>query len=134
MNAHQTSPSSSVEAPVSASTPAPWGHEHPNCRGEAAIAFFTADLARTIESTLSGKSVDASVLADAQRAIDRLLAIYVALRAAPHAFEGQTIKLDVAMQARADGPPFPYVALTTSERLENLIIEMQERERLGLGG
>lgn len=134
MNAHQTSTSSSVDVPGPASTPAPWGHELPNCKGEAAIAFFTADLARTIESTLSGKPVNATVLADAQRAIDRLLALYVALRAAPHAFEGQTIKLGVAMQERADSPPIPYVALTTSERLENLIIDMQERERLGLGG
>ena len=133
MNAPQTSPSSSYGQSSDASTPAPWGHEHPNCKGEAAIAFFTADLARTIESTLSGIAVDAPVLAEAKSAIDRLLAVYVGLRTAPHAFEGQTIKLNVAIQERADGPPFPYVALTTSERLENLIIEMQERERLGLG-
>ncbi len=111
----------------------PWGHQHPNCKGEAAIAFFTSDLARTIEAHLVGKEVDADVLAQAQQAVDRLLAIYVALQAAPYAFQDQRITLSIAMQERADGPSFPYVALNTSERLEGLIIDMQERERLGLG-
>lgn len=117
-----------------AGTHAPiWGHQHPNCRGEAAIAFFTADLARTIETHLVGKDVDTEILARAQQAVDRLLAIYVALQAAPYAFDEQRITLSIAMQERADGPPFPYVALNTTERLEGLIIDMQERERLGLG-
>lgn len=116
------------------STDAPsWGHQHPNCKGEAAIAFFVADLARTIETHLVGKEVDAEVLAQAQQAVDRLLAIYVARQAAPHAFQDQQITLSIAMQKRADGPSFPYVALNTSERLEGLIIDMQQRERLGLG-
>jgi len=128
MTASSESPSCT---PAQAATP--WGHQHPNCRGEAAIAFFTADLARVIEAELSGQAVDAARLAQAQRAVDALINIYVALGAAPHAFDGQRITLSIAMQERADGPPFPYVALHTTERLENLIIEMQEREQLGLG-
>ncbi|RYH21746.1 MAG: hypothetical protein EON54_25480 [Alcaligenaceae bacterium] len=133
MNTPQNTSVSSADHQADIVDPQPWGHQHVQCKGEAAIAFFTADLARTIEMHLVGKDVDAAVLAQAQQAIDRLLAIYVGLQAAPYAFEGQTITLNVAMQERADGPPFPYVALTTSERLENLIIEMQERERMGLG-
>lgn len=112
--------------------PAQWGHQHPNCKGEAAIAFFTADLARTVQMHLGEREVTSEILTEAQRAVDALLRIYVALQAAPYAFEGQTIELRLAMQERADAPPFPYVALVTSPRLEDLIIEMQERERTGL--
>ena len=122
----------SPNSPLPQSGSGQWGHQHPNCKGEAAIAFFTADLARTVQTHLGDREVTAEILADAQRAVDTLLRIYVALQAAPYAFEGQTIKLSLAMQERADGPPFPYVALATSARLENLIIEMQERERTGL--
>lgn len=134
-----TTPTSPADHPASeSSTPSAaaatlWGHQHPNCKGEAAIAFFVSDLARTIETHLVGKEVDAEVLSQAQQAVDRLLAIYVALQAAPYAFQDQRITLSIAMQERADGPAFPYVALNTSERLEGLIIDMQERERLGLG-
>ena len=121
---------------MTADTPennAPWGHQHPNCKGEAAIAFFTADLARTVEEHLTNREIDASVLAEAQRAVDALLRVYVALRAAPHAFADQTVRLSIAMQPRADGgPPMPYVALETSRLLEDMIIDMQEREHTGL--
>ena len=133
MNKPITPPDMQANNQSDAASSTPWGHQHINCKGEAAIAFFTADLARTIETHLVGKEVDDVVLARAQQAIDQLLSTYVAMQAAPYAFEGQSITLNVAMQARADGPPFPYVALTTSERLENLIIDMQERERVGLG-
>lgn len=113
-------------------TPKPWGHQHPNCNGEAAIAFFTADLSRTIEEHLASREVTEAALAEAQLATNRLLRIYVALKAAPHAFEGQSITLNIAFQTLSDGHQSPYVALNTSPTLEALIIEMQEREQTGL--
>ena len=112
--------------------PTPWGHQHPHCKGEAAVAFFTADLARTIELHLAQQAVTEETLALAQQAVDRLLRIYVALGAAPHAFDGQSVTLDIAYEPLADGGRAPYVALRTSQRLEDMIIELQERERSGL--
>lgn len=58
---------------------------------------------------------------------------YVTLRADPHAFEDQTVRLSIALQLRADGGPLmTYVALKTSWLLEDIITEMQERDRTGL--
>lgn len=118
--------------PIETEAAKPWGHQHPNCKGEAAIAFFTADLSRTVEEHLAHRDVTDEALQDAQRAVDRLLRIYVALQAAPHAFEGQKITLNIAFQTLSDGHKSPYVALETTPTLETMIIEMQEREHTGL--
>lgn len=116
----------------SALTDAEWGYLHPNCRGEAALAFFTRDLARTIEMHLGGRAVTHEDVAQAQMAIDALLAKYVEIEAAPYAFEDAAIRLRIAVDRAPDGSEMPYVALETSERLESMILDMQERARLGL--
>ncbi|MYZ43043.1 hypothetical protein [Schauerella aestuarii] len=96
------------------------------------MAFFTRDLARTIEQHLGSRSVTHDDVAQAQTAIDALLAKYVEIEAAPYAFEEASIRLRIAVDRAPDGSEMPYVALETSERLESMILDMQERARLGL--
>jgi hypothetical protein len=111
--------------------PAPWGYEHPECRGEKALLLFTADLARTIEFHLAGREVGREDMIAAQAGIDALLKRYVTLRAAPYAFEDQTIALRIEIDRRADGAELPYVALDTSPRLEEMIIDAQSNAANG---
>jgi hypothetical protein len=123
-----------MNAPNSSPAPAgkPWGYEHPDCRGAAALLFFTDDLARTIENSLSGREVTREDMQAAQDGIDALLQRYIALRAAPHAFEGQSIVLRIEIDRGADGAELPYVALQTSPRLEEMLIEAQNNAGAGL--
>jgi hypothetical protein len=111
--------------PASSATTTLWGYEHPECRGEKALLLFIADLARTIEFHLAGREVGREDMAAAQTGIDALLKRYVALRAAPYAFEGQTIVLRIEIDRRTDGVELPYVALETSPRLEEMLIDAQ---------
>lgn len=73
--------------------------------------------------------IDSSVttqLAEAQKAVDRLLNQYVQIQAYPRAFEGQTITLRLEYD-EADPDSTPVLALQTSPLLEELILEMQSQ-------
>ena len=106
-----------------------WGFLHPECRGPNALIFFSWDLAKTIEQQfeLHAESPLAVQLLEAQKAVDRLLDQYVRIQANPGAFEGQSIKLHLE---RDDSDPttMPVLALQTSSRLEELILEMQAQQ------
>jgi len=86
-------------------------------------------LAKTIEQQfeLHAESPLAVQLLEAQKAVDRLLDQYVRIQANPGAFEGQSIKLHLE---RDDSDPttMPVLALQTSSRLEELILEMQAQQ------
>lgn len=107
-----------------------WGFLHPECHGDNALAFFSSDLARTIHEQFR---LHASLplegrLAEAQKAVDRLLNQYVQIQAYPHAFEGQhiTLRLQAGGTEPGDGP---VLALETSEHLEALLIQAQAAQQ-----
>ena len=52
----------------------PWGYDQPDCRGEGALLYFTADLARIVNTHFAGRDVTPAMLQDAQRDVDELLA------------------------------------------------------------
>lgn len=107
-----------------------WGFVHPECHGDNALVFFSSDLARTINAQFR---LHASLplegrLAEAQKAVDRLLNQYVQIQANPYAFEGQHITL----RLQADGPNTeegPVLALETSEHLEAMLIQAQASQQ-----
>lgn len=106
-----------------------WGFLHPECHGSNALLFFTWDLAKTIEQQFklhARSSADVQV-AEAQKAVDRLLNQYVQIQANPSAFEGQTITL--SLEHDDNEPETPVLALKTSPHLEALILEVQQREQ-----
>jgi hypothetical protein len=106
-----------------------WGFLHPECHGHNALLFFSWDLAKTIEQQfkLHAESTLAIQLHEAQKAVDRLLNQYVQIQANPGAFEGQSIKL--RLERDDSSPETPVLALQTSPRLEELILEMQAQEK-----
>jgi len=100
-----------------------WGFLHPECHGHNAVLFFSWDLAKTIEQQFklhSASSIHVQ-LAEAQKAVDRLLNQYVQIQANPSAFEGQSIELRLE-QHDSDTP---VLALKTSPQLEALILDAQ---------
>lgn len=108
-----------------------WGFLHPECHGDNALVFFSSDLARTVNEQfnlhvslpLEGR------LAEAQKAVDRLLKQYVQIQANPYAFEGQHITLH--LQVDSDKPDeVPVLALETSEHLEALLIKAQASQQV----
>jgi hypothetical protein len=68
-------------------------------------------------------------LADAQKAVDALLARYVEIEAAPDAFNDECIGLALETERQPDGTMGAQVALRMSPRLEGLIIEAQRQAR-----
>lgn len=102
----------------------PWGYDQPDCRGEASLLYFTADLARIVNTHFAGRDVTPALLRDAQRDVDELLARYVGAQAWPSAFDGQRIEL--SLEDGGQGQP-SCVALTTTPHLEQLILDMQRR-------
>lgn len=107
-----------------------WGFQHPECNGHNAILFFSWDLAKTIEQqfNLHADSTLSVQLTEAQKAVDRLLEQYVRVQANPDAFEGQSITL-LLERDDTDASTTPVLALKTSPRLEELILDMQERQQ-----
>jgi len=106
-----------------------WGFLHPECHGRNALMFFSWDLAKTIEQqfALHAQSSIIVQLHEAQKAVDRLLKQYVQIQANPDAFEGQSIEL--SLERDDASPDTPVLALKTSPRLEELILEVQAQER-----
>src|SRR5690606_13425819 len=105
------------------------GFPHPECHGSNALLFSPWDLAKTIEQQFklhARSSADVQV-AEAQKAVDRLLNQYVQIQAHPPAVEGQTLTL--RLEHGDTGPETPVLAVKTSPRLEALILEVQEREQ-----
>lgn len=119
------SASTPPSTPNETGSPAAWGYERPDCRGETALLYFTTDLGRTIQAHLADRAVTKEDVQAAQLAIDALIQRYVAIEAAPYAFQDQQITLRIEVDRTADGVEVPYVALQTSPRLEDLIIEAQ---------
>lgn len=105
----------------------PWGYDQPDCLGEGALLYFTADLSRIVNTHFAGRDVTAAMLQDAQRDIDELLTRYVAAQAWPAAFEGQRIALRLETEPDGRGGQAACVALQTSPHLEQLILDMQRR-------
>ena len=106
----------------------PWGFLHPECHGRNALLFFSWDLARAIEEQFvlhEASSLEIRV-AEAQKAVDRLLNQYVQIQANADAFEGQSITL--SLQTDPDHPDTPVLALQTSPHLEQLILEVQAEQ------
>ncbi|MBO1013442.1 hypothetical protein IPU70_07775 [Achromobacter sp. SD115] len=106
-----------------------WGFAHPDCRGAAALLFFMNDLARVVNQYLSPGQLSDEALADAQKAVDALLARYVEIQAAPEAFDNERIELALETENQPDGQTSAQVALRMSARLEGLIIEAQRQAR-----
>ena len=107
-----------------------WGFLHPECHGPNALLFFSWDLAKTIEQQFqlhAGSNVSTQLF-EAQKAVDRLLKQYVMIQANPDAFEGQTITLQLDRDD-SDTEATPVLALITSPKLEELILEMQARQQ-----
>ncbi len=105
-----------------------WGFLHPECHGHNAVLFFSWDLAKTIEQQfkLHSASPIHVQLAEAQKAVDRLLNQYVQIQANPRAFEGQSITLRLEYdESGTDNTP--VLALETSPELEGLILDMQSQ-------
>ena len=90
--------------------------------------FFSWDLARAIEEQFQlHEHFSLEVrLAEAQKAVDRLLNQYVQIQANPDAFEGQSIIL--SLEVDEDSPETPVLALHTSAHLEQLILEVQAEQ------
>lgn len=107
-------------------TSSAWGFAHPDCRGAAALVFFTDDLARVVNQYLGTGQVSDEALADAQKAVDALLQRYVELQTAPEAFTGQRVLLQLETEQLPDGSLGAYVALKMSPEFESLIIEAQK--------
>ncbi len=105
----------------------PWGFAQPDCKGAAALLFFMNDLARVVNQYLGADRLSDEALADAQKAVDALLARYVEIQAAPEAFDGERVGLALETERRPDGSTAAQVALRMSARLENLIIEAQRQ-------
>ncbi len=103
-----------------------WGFAHPDCRGAAALVFFTSDLARVVNQYLGAGQVSHEALNDAQKAVDALLQRYVELQAAPEAFNGEQVGLQLETEQLPDGSLGAYVALKMSPAFESLIIEAQK--------
>lgn len=108
---------------------APWGFTQADCRGAAALLFFMNDLARVVNQYLGQGQLSDEALADAQKAVDALLARYVDIEAAPEAFNDERIGLALETQRQPDGSMGAQVALRMSPRLEGLIIEAQRQAR-----
>lgn len=106
-----------------------WGFAHPDCRGAAALLFFMNDLAQVVNQYLSPGQLTDEALADAQKAVDALLARYVEIQAAPEAFDNERIELALETETQPDGQTGAQVALRMSPRLEGLIIEAQRQAR-----
>lgn len=105
-----------------------WGFLHPECHGMNALMFFSWDLAKTIEQQFelhAHADIEMRVM-EAQKAVDRLLKQYVMIQANPGAFEGQEIVLK--LEADAENPEMPVLALQTTPHLEALIIQAQKLE------
>lgn len=107
-----------------------WGFLHPECHGQNALLFFSWDLAKTIEQQfqLHAQSSLSVQLAEAQKAVDRLLTQYIQIQANPRAFEGQSITLHLERDD-SDASSTPVLALHTSPELEELILEMQAQQQ-----
>ena len=112
---------------MSSNTSSDWGFAQPDCRGAAALLFFMNDLARVVNQYLGDGRLSEEALADAQKAVDALLARYVEIQAAPEAFDGEAIGLALETQPLPDGSTAAHVALRMSPRLEGLIIEAQRQ-------
>lgn len=110
-------------------TSAPWGFTQPDCRGAAALLFFMNDLARVVNQYLGQGQLSDEALADAQKAVDALLARYVEIEAAPDAFNDEHIGLALETERQPDGSMGAQVALRMSPQLEGLIIEAQRQAR-----
>lgn len=108
-------------------TSASWGFTQPDCRGAAALLFFMDDLARVVNQYLGHGQLSDEALADAQKAVDALLARYVEIEAAPDAFNDERIGLALETERQPDGTMGAQVALRMSPRLEGLIIEAQRQ-------
>ena len=91
------------------------------------LLFFMNDLARVVNQYLGDGRLSEEALADAQKAVDALLARYVEIQAAPEAFDGEAIGLALETQQLPDGSTAAHVALRMSPRLEGLIIEAQRQ-------
>ena len=61
------------------------------------------DLARVVNQYLGDGRLSEEALADAQKAVDALLARYVEIQAAPEAFDGEAIGLALETQQLPDG-------------------------------
>lgn len=107
-----------------------WGFADPECRGAAALLFFTSDLTRVVKQYLGNGQLSDMALADAQKAVDALVQRYIEIEAAPAAFSGQRITLALETEQQADGQQNTYVALQMSPHLEALIIEAQQQAHL----
>lgn len=107
-----------------------WGYEHPAVVGANALMFFTWDLSKIIELAFKEANPDniEDYLGTAQSSIDSLLQKYIDIKAAPHVFEGQRITLRVEPNDNNNGF---FIALHTSEELEERIIAMQNRTVAG---
>ncbi|WP_218940809.1 hypothetical protein [Allopusillimonas soli] len=105
-----------------------WGFLHPECHGRNALMFFSWDLARCIEEQfrLHESASLETRLAEAQKAVDRLLNQYVQIQANPDAFEGQSITLH--LEPDENEPDKPVLALHTSPHLEQLILDVQSEQ------
>ena len=68
---------------MSSNTSSDWGFAQPDCRGAAALLFFMNDLARVVNQYLGDGRLSEEALADAQKAVDALLARYVEIRPRP---------------------------------------------------
>ena len=87
---------------MSSNTSSDWGFAQPD-RGAAALLFFMNDLARVVNQYLGDGRLSEEALADAQKAVDALLARYVEIQAAPEAFDGEAIGLALETQQLPDG-------------------------------
>lgn len=87
------------------------------------------DLARVVNQYLGQGQLSDEALADAQKAVDALLARYVEIEAAPDAFNDEQIGLALETERQPDGSMGAQVALRMSPRLEGLIIEAQRQSR-----
>lgn len=107
-----------------------WGYEYPNVVGSNALMFFTWDLSKIIEQVFKEATADTfeQYIPAAQESIDALMQKYIDLKADPDSFEGQRIILHLEQNQSDSGY---LVALQTTEHLENKILAMQERVRMG---
>ena len=111
---------------MSSNTSSDWGFAQPDCaRGRPAVLHERP--ARVVNQYLGDGRLSEEALADAQKAVDALLARYVEIQAAPEAFDGEAIGLALETQQLPDGSTAAHVALRMSPRLEGLIIEAQRQ-------
>ena len=107
-------------APATADGSPRWGYERPECQGEQALALFLDDLTTLIDRHANAGNSPES-LAEAQRAVDALLAGYRTIAATQGRFDDATVTLHHAHDEQGVEHLFPVFSPMLKRQLFALL-------------